>query len=125
MKFIVYYCKNNDYSDKCFEAKVDKRILHHVNGKKLEVECYFSPEIKGHSNDRFNTMFLDRNEEVNEFDRKYFTKASWIERFKLRKQFGLFWVQKEPLAVIAIIISILAAAVPIAIEVIKMKQSPK
>ena len=111
MKFNIYYCKNKNFSDKCFEALIKHRLLHHVNGEKLEVDCHFVPEIKGLSEARFNVMFYDKDETLSDDDRKYFTNANWLERFKLKKQFGLLLSQQQPLAFWAIIISIVAIAI--------------
>ena len=103
----VYYCEEDNYSEKCYQALVEHRLVSLPNGKNLEVTCEFKPEIKGHSNGVFNVMFCDKDESLEENDRKYFARTNWIQRQLLRKQFGLFWTQKEPLAVVAIIISIL------------------
>lgn len=74
MKFNVYYCENDNYSVESFDALVKKRLLFHRDGNRLEVECVFDPEVSGHSDDRFNVMFKDKNESISEPDRKYFTK---------------------------------------------------
>ena len=94
MKFDIYHCEDEEYSETYEVCNVSHRLLN-FKGDKLEVELILLPEVAGHSDGQFNVMFMDKDEELEENERKYFTKANWHEKPRLKWMFGKHWIQRN------------------------------
>lgn len=94
MNLTFSYCKDDDYCDTPFTSKVYKRILFHPEKGRLEVSLVLLPEVSGHSDGKFNVMFLAKYpKDAPENDKKYFAKITFLQRQKLLWMFGGHWFQ--------------------------------
>jgi hypothetical protein len=94
MKVIVYYCEDENYSKECFEAKIKHRLLYHKDGSKKEITYDLNPQVFGHSDGRFNVMFLDSDESIQDNSNKYFARLSGFQKFKLIWSYNNYFIQK-------------------------------
>jgi hypothetical protein len=93
LKFVD--CAEKKYNTESFEARLDYRLLYHPIKGKLEVECITLPEVKGHSDEKYNLMLKDKNEKLEEDDRKYFTNITYFQKRKILWMFGISWIQRD------------------------------
>lgn len=87
MKLKIYNCAGENYSQSAIDGELKKQLLY-LPHDKLEVTYSLSPQIDGHSDGKFNILFLDDNKDLPENERKYFTNVNWIQRQKIRFMYG-------------------------------------
>jgi len=96
MKIKIYNCEGEDYSENSIDAILSNQVLE-FEGKRIEVELDDSPQVFGQArgiND-VNLMFKDSNTGIPENERKYFTKASWFDKQRIKWMYKRHFLQKS------------------------------
>ena len=95
MNLKIYYCKDGDLSQDYLKAEFKHRTLSFQNGDIVEVECDFYPELNVHFEGKVNVLFLDRDNSVDIYDRKFFAKIKWSEKHKLKWAYNKYWILQK------------------------------
>ena len=90
MKLKVHKCKDGDYDATSIPAKLEYKLLYlNGNTKGIEVELIHDSEVYGHSKDsyKFNFLLKDKDETLEEDDRKHFVRLNYFQKQVIFYQF--------------------------------------